>query len=270
MKKLFVFLLMIFASVLVLTSCQSESSSLEEILALPEFEGFSGMAEEDVKYDSEKFWAWDSDDKSDGITVISREIMTFITKRSGAVSSINLRKYNDDHTEVQALYGWEFSSESLAEKAMNQCPSLKTLSAKNPDVQYLYGNCILIKGTVTKLSLASYPDVEVALLNAGFVAKEPISYDFLTRIPVLRVALDGEAVELYAQNIGFETSIDGELCRVRVLRFNNTQYWEWAKNQLTEYLGEDCERYTYGECVLLPCDMQYAENVAAVVDALKQ
>ncbi len=287
MKKLLcVFLLL--TMFVTLISCQEEPDlreySMDEILALPEFEGFSNAAEDDSVENFEEYWMWTSNDE-DSISEqknILAEILNVVKKGSLYVSinSISLSKYNEDRTEVQSVYGWELSSASLAKKAMEQCPSLKALAEKNPDVQYLYGKYILIKSSVYKITLAVYPDVEAALLEAGFVDVPTSKMEPSVTLPKMMViaengeftATDGitKVDVLYSQNKRFEKNIDGKRCKIYVLRFSNLQYWEMAKPILTEYFGESYERYTYKECVLVPHDMQYAESVAAIVNALKQ
>lgn len=286
MKKLLcVFLLL--TMFVTLISCQEEPDlreySMDEILALPEFEGFSN-AEDSWAENFEKYWTWTSNNE-DSISEqknIFEEILNVVKKSSlyVSVNSVSLSKYNEDGTEVQFVSGWELSSASLAKKAMEECPSLKALAEKNPDVQYLYGKYILIKSPVYKLPLAGYPDVEAALLEAGFAAVPTSRVEPCEILPqMLVIAENGELTAtdgitkfdvLYSQNKRFEKNIDGKQCKIYVLRFGDLQYWEMAKPILTEYFGESYEKYTYEECVLVPHDMQYAESVAAMVDALKQ
>ena len=188
MRKLFVILLMIFTFVLALTSCQSESS-LDDILALPEFEGFSAATADDIIELSKKYWLWNNTKKISNDVL--DEVRLFMEKKNGTVSAGSVLKVDEELNELHEFIVVEFSSASWAQKAMNQCPSLKALGEENPDVQYLYGNCIVIKEPIKKLSPAKYPDIEAALLDAGFVEVQGTTVnDPLLLIPALGVADD--------------------------------------------------------------------------------
>ena len=276
MKKLLcVFLLL--TMFVTLISCQEEPDlreySMDEILALPEFEGFAEATVDDVMELSKKYWLWENRDRK--IVTVYDEVNSFMEEKSGTVLTKGFLKVDEEFGELEGLNIMEFSSAILAQAAMNQCPSLKALGEENPSVQYRYGNCIVIRVPATKLSPAKYPDIELALLDAEFVKVQRTEEDSpLLLIPALGEEKDiGKGIRTYPIYYSakcFEKNIYGILCKIWVLQFNDIQHWEIAKPALTEYFGEIYERYTYGECVLVPCDMQYAESVAAMVDALKQ